>query len=394
MAVAGWETALGGLLLPWIVVLLGQVLEVELGRVGWAFFVIIPGLGLLGLGLAAAGRLGEVLAIIGGVVTMAGLVLGCRTPPTGSTPGPMPGRWWCWSVPGRALAGGGGTPPRGAGHQRRVADGGRAGRLRGVGGVLRGGGRDRRPARRVGGPLRAGGAADRCPPGPARPSATGRQTTVSSGRVGGGTHGSPSPVHHPHGQVPHRLRSVQLSSPHRLEEGRHVLERAEHAMQSMEDVRRLIREHGWAVLVVGSSGDLRAAHVTCLLDPVHDAGGAGEQPVIIGHGTGGSRRLGAALRASGAARLPGPQRVHLTRLVRRGSIPADLEVHRRARPRDPRGPRRRGGVLGPRPHGRALRGRPGRPVGAARGRAGIRTADRTRDGFLSVRSAAIRPRRS
>jgi hypothetical protein len=37
--------------------------------------VIVPGLGLLGLGLAAAGRSGEVLASVGGVVTMAGLVL-------------------------------------------------------------------------------------------------------------------------------------------------------------------------------------------------------------------------------------------------------------------------------------------------------------------------------
>jgi transcriptional regulator len=62
-----------------------------------------------------------------------------------------------------------------------------------------------------------------------------------------------------------------------------MLERAEYAMKSMEDVRRLIRDHGWAVLVVGSSGDLRAAHVPCLLDPVHDAGGAAEQLVIIGH---------------------------------------------------------------------------------------------------------------
>jgi transcriptional regulator len=65
--------------------------------------------------------------------------------------------------------------------------------------------------------------------------------------------------------------------------GRDMLERAEYAMKSMEDVRRLIREYGWAVLVVGSSGDLQAAHVPCLLDPVHDAGGAAEQLVIIGH---------------------------------------------------------------------------------------------------------------
>jgi hypothetical protein len=75
----GGEAALGGLLvLLGIGVLLGQALEVELGRVGWPFFVIIPGLGLLGLGLATPGRLGEVLATVGGVVTMVGLVLGVQ----------------------------------------------------------------------------------------------------------------------------------------------------------------------------------------------------------------------------------------------------------------------------------------------------------------------------
>jgi hypothetical protein len=72
----GWETALGGLLLLLgIVVLLGQALELDLGRVGWPFFVIVPGLALLGVGLTASGRLGEVLATVGGLVTMAGLVL-------------------------------------------------------------------------------------------------------------------------------------------------------------------------------------------------------------------------------------------------------------------------------------------------------------------------------
>ena len=70
----GAETAVGGLLLLLgILVLAGQTLD--LGRVGWPLFVIVPGLGLLGLGLAAPGRLGEVLAMVGGVVTMAGLVL-------------------------------------------------------------------------------------------------------------------------------------------------------------------------------------------------------------------------------------------------------------------------------------------------------------------------------
>jgi hypothetical protein len=42
-----------------------------------------------------------------------------------------------------------------------------------------------------------------------------------------------------------------------------MLDRAEYAMTSMQDVRRLIGEHGWAVLVVGSCGGLRAAHVPC-----------------------------------------------------------------------------------------------------------------------------------
>ena len=70
----GAETAVGGLLLLLgILVLAGQTLD--LGRVGWPLFVIVPGLGLLGLGLAVPGRLGEVLAMVGGVVTMAGLVL-------------------------------------------------------------------------------------------------------------------------------------------------------------------------------------------------------------------------------------------------------------------------------------------------------------------------------
>jgi hypothetical protein len=72
----GGEAALGGVLvLLGILVLAGQAVDVDVGEVGWPFFVIVPGLGLLGLGLATAGRLGEVLAMVGGVVTMVGLVL-------------------------------------------------------------------------------------------------------------------------------------------------------------------------------------------------------------------------------------------------------------------------------------------------------------------------------
>ena len=46
--------------------------------VGWPVLVILPGLGLLGLGLTSPGRPGEVLAMAGGLVTTAGLVLGVQ----------------------------------------------------------------------------------------------------------------------------------------------------------------------------------------------------------------------------------------------------------------------------------------------------------------------------
>jgi hypothetical protein len=70
------EAVLGGLLLLLgVLVLAGQALELDLGGVGWPLFVILPGLGLLGLGLTSQGRPGEVLAMAGGVVTMVGLVL-------------------------------------------------------------------------------------------------------------------------------------------------------------------------------------------------------------------------------------------------------------------------------------------------------------------------------
>jgi hypothetical protein len=72
----GWEVPVGGLLLLLgLLFLLGQLLGVDLGRVGWPFFVIVPGLVLAGLGLAVGGLFGEVLAMTGGSVTAAGLVL-------------------------------------------------------------------------------------------------------------------------------------------------------------------------------------------------------------------------------------------------------------------------------------------------------------------------------
>src|SRR4030095_12445017 len=117
----GWETALGGLLLLLgIVVLLGQALDLDLGRVGWPFLVIVPGLGLLGLGLAAAGRVGEGLAMVGGVISVNGLVLLVQTATDRSDTwayawtlvlwvGPGLGRWLVGVVRGRGdLAASGG----------------------------------------------------------------------------------------------------------------------------------------------------------------------------------------------------------------------------------------------------------------------------------------------
>jgi hypothetical protein len=69
----GGEAALGGLL--GLAVVLGQALDLDLGRVGWPFLVITPGLALVGIGLATSGRLGEMLAMVGGVISVNGLVL-------------------------------------------------------------------------------------------------------------------------------------------------------------------------------------------------------------------------------------------------------------------------------------------------------------------------------
>jgi hypothetical protein len=67
---------LGGLLvLLGIVVVLGQAFNLDLGRVDWPVFVIVAGLAVLGLGLAAPGRSGEVLAMVGGWIAVDGLVL-------------------------------------------------------------------------------------------------------------------------------------------------------------------------------------------------------------------------------------------------------------------------------------------------------------------------------
>ena len=122
------EAALGGLLLLLgMLVLAGQALDLELGRVGWPLFVTLPGLGLLGLGLTGDGRPGEVLARPGGVVTMVGLVLLVQN---------ISDRFETWAYAwtllvvrrrDRTVGGRDHPPPPGPGRRRRLDDRHRAG---------------------------------------------------------------------------------------------------------------------------------------------------------------------------------------------------------------------------------------------------------------------------
>jgi hypothetical protein len=53
----------------------GQLVGIDLGRLAWPFFVIVPGLAAFGFGLAAGGRTGERLTPLGSAVTMVGIIL-------------------------------------------------------------------------------------------------------------------------------------------------------------------------------------------------------------------------------------------------------------------------------------------------------------------------------
>jgi hypothetical protein len=53
----------------------GQVVGFEVGRFGWPFFVIIPGVAVFGVGLAAGGVAGERITPLGAAVTMTGIIL-------------------------------------------------------------------------------------------------------------------------------------------------------------------------------------------------------------------------------------------------------------------------------------------------------------------------------
>ena len=56
-------------------VFVGQAVGFDLGRFGWPFFVIIPGLALSGVGLAVGGPAGERITPLGATVTITGVIL-------------------------------------------------------------------------------------------------------------------------------------------------------------------------------------------------------------------------------------------------------------------------------------------------------------------------------
>ncbi len=58
-----------------ILFFIGQLLEIDLGRFAWPFFVIVPGILLFFLALAGGGQAGERLAMGGSAVTMVGTIL-------------------------------------------------------------------------------------------------------------------------------------------------------------------------------------------------------------------------------------------------------------------------------------------------------------------------------
>jgi drug/metabolite transporter superfamily protein YnfA len=72
----GSSTAIGALLIVLgIFLLIAQQIDFDLGRYGWPFFIIVPGVVLFGLALAIGGGAGEGLTVFGSIVTMTGVLL-------------------------------------------------------------------------------------------------------------------------------------------------------------------------------------------------------------------------------------------------------------------------------------------------------------------------------
>jgi len=96
----------GGLILGAVLILLGlflfaeQYFDFDLGRYGWPLFVIVPGLAILAIGLAAPVREGAGLAVAGTITTVTGLVLAFQN---------ATGLWatwaYAWALVGPAASG-------------------------------------------------------------------------------------------------------------------------------------------------------------------------------------------------------------------------------------------------------------------------------------------------
>jgi hypothetical protein len=70
------STVLGGaLVLLGAILLLGQLARLDVGHYGWPLFIIAPGVLLLVFALTARGPAGEGMAVLGGIITVTGLIL-------------------------------------------------------------------------------------------------------------------------------------------------------------------------------------------------------------------------------------------------------------------------------------------------------------------------------
>jgi hypothetical protein len=63
------------LVLVGAILLIGQVVNIDVGHYGWPFIVIVPGAALLVIALTSRGFVSEGLAILGSIITVTGLIL-------------------------------------------------------------------------------------------------------------------------------------------------------------------------------------------------------------------------------------------------------------------------------------------------------------------------------
>lgn len=71
-----------------ILFVVGRWLQIDVGRWAWPFFVLLPGLALIALGLAARGQSSQGLVVVGTVVTAVGALLFYHN---------VSGHWASWS---------------------------------------------------------------------------------------------------------------------------------------------------------------------------------------------------------------------------------------------------------------------------------------------------------